>query len=142
VREHVVRRPSPAAPSASEAAVAAAAAAATRGARALRRAAGVRASAGAAAYTVFSGAMNIGFGVGVSRIHRLCGIYRRRGGRRRCIPWLRTYDSSSTTGTAPIKYNMRHADPAATSVAARPTTFPLSSRPAGGGERQWWHGWR
>ena len=84
MREHVVRRPSPAALSASEAAVAAAAAAASRGARALRRAAGVLASAGAAADTVFSGAMDIGVGVGVSRIHRLCGLRRRRGGHRRC----------------------------------------------------------
>jgi len=83
VREHVVRRPSPAAPSASEAAVAAAAAAATRGARAIRCAAGVLASEGAAAYTVFSGAMNIFVGVGVSSIDRLCGLRRRRGGRRR-----------------------------------------------------------
>jgi len=41
---------------------------------------------------------------------------------------LRTYGSSSSTGTAPIEYNTRHADPAATSKAATPTTFPPCSR--------------
>ena len=82
VREHIARRPSPAAPSASVAAVAAAAAASPGGVRAFRRAAGVPASAGAAAYTASSGATNIGVGVGVGRLHRLCGRHRRRGGRR------------------------------------------------------------
>jgi len=83
VRKHIFRRPSPAAPSASVAAVSAAAAASAGGLRALRRAAGVPASAGAAAYTACSGATNIGVGVGVGRFHRLCGRHCRRGGRRR-----------------------------------------------------------
>ena len=58
------------------------------------------------------------------------------------LPRLHTYGSSSTTYTAPIKYNMRHADPTAASKAARPTTSPPFSPPAGGVQRQWRHGRR
>ena len=58
------------------------------------------------------------------------------------LPRRRTYGSPSTAGTAPIRYNMRHADPAAASAAARSTMSPPSSPPAGGGERQRRHGRR